>query len=153
MRNKTTKQIEKEIAKLRRERQMIEDSEYRKIQRPFLLSQLGKCFVYIGNSYGGNSGKWNVYKKVLKTIEKGDSFYFVCEEFSTDCYGKSSLIVDSHIAYTNKEWYRKTPFSGYEPIDSKIYEEQKTLFLEEMNEYDKCIQYIKSKATSTPLPH
>jgi hypothetical protein len=140
---KKTKQIEEEIKKLRNELYESEQEEFNKIQVPFLKSLVGKCFSYKDNGYGGDSEKWNEYKKIVQLYTKKDgSVYLITENFHTDCYGKTELSTDYHYPYTNEAWRLKIPFSGYEKITNKEYENEKKKMLKQMSSFSKIKSYL-----------
>jgi len=140
---KEKKQIEDEIKKLRLKLNKVEDEEFNKIQVPYLKSLVGKCFMYKDNGYGGDSGKWNEYKKILDMFTtKNGSIWLITENFSIDCNGKVTITTDWHYPYTNEAWRLVPPFSGYIKISNKIYNQEKKKALEQMSSYSKIIKYL-----------
>lgn len=137
------KEIEAQINKLRNDLYKVEQDEFNKIQVPFLKSLVGKCFSYRNNSYGGDGGRWNVYKKVVELYtKKNGSVYLITEDFSVDCYGKPELSVECHHPYTNEAWRLQIPFSGYVEITKKEYENEKQKMLKEMSSFKKMKKYL-----------
>jgi hypothetical protein len=68
------------LDKLKAERQKIDikirDIEYKELVEksiPKLKQSIGKCYKY-SNSYGGNTKRWPLYKKIISIDEKTMSF-------------------------------------------------------------------------------
>lgn len=140
----TIPEIRKEIEKLTNKIWEIEHKEAQLVQIPYLKSLIGTCYVYKDNSYGGNSEKWDVFRKILDYVETEESFYFIYEEISIDSYGKISFLVDYHSAYLNPAWHKKLPFSGYILCSITEYNIRKENILEEMRSQKKLRKHLKS---------
>ncbi len=142
---KTIKQLQVEVEKIYAEIRKRENAECAAIQLPYLRSIVGCCYVYRGNSYGGDMPKWDVVRKVISYIEKAGLFYLIFEEVSVDCYGTVVCEVNSHPAYLNKEWYKKEPFGGYEKCDESEYQSAKEHALEQMQTQSIMRKYLKNE--------
>ncbi len=144
MKEKTTKQLQKEANKLLTEIREREEREIIEVQLPFLKSLVGTCHVYRNNSYGSGSENWDLFRKILDYVEEGSTFHFVYEETSIDAYGRATLLVEERFAYLNKEWHKENPFSGFVPCSLKEYNQAKENTLEEMRSHKKIRAHIKS---------
>ena len=127
-------ELRKEEHKIREQRVELENELEGEIQIPHLKKMKGKHFVYRNNGYGGDTPKWNVYRKVVDYVhKKSGSFHFIYEEYQQDCYGVCKIEVAEHFAYTNKEWWGcNSPFSGFIPCSVKEYNLAKSRILKEM---------------------
>jgi hypothetical protein len=131
---KTIKQLELERDKIQQQINKRAEEEFVKKQVPFLKSLVGKCFVYRDNSYGGDTPKWDVYKKVLDLVETKDgNFVFICKEFETDGDGNAKLETNNHFAYSHKNWFGKIPFTGYVSCSGEEFEIEYLKTLNEMS--------------------
>lgn len=131
---KTIKQLELERYKIQQEIERINDVEFNKKQVPFLKSLVGKCFVYRNNSCGGDTPKWDVYKKILDLVEtKVGNFVFICKEFQTDGDGNTKIEINNHFAYEHKNWWGKVPFTGYISCSDEEFEIEYLKTLNEMS--------------------
>ena len=128
------KKLEEKQSKIREELYELEQQEFVEIQIPFLESLVGKHFIYRDNTYGGNVSRWNEYRKVLELFkkEKG-TYYLIYEDCSIDGYGNAKIETGSHFPYTNKNWFKKIPFGGYEKITEKQYETNRNKVLKEIS--------------------
>ena len=145
MKKKSIESLRKAGNKLLMEAREIEDEETNRIQVPFLKSLVGACYVYRDNSYGSNSGNWDVFRKILGYVEVRGLFHFIYEEVTVDCYGKATLVVESHFAYLNKEWHKQNPFSGYVQCPLTEYNSAKENTLEEMRSQKKMRKELNKK--------
>jgi len=131
---KTIKQLKIEQSKIQQEINNIENEEFIKKQVPFLKSLVGKCFVYRNNSCGGNTPKWDVYKKILDlVITKDGNYVFICKEFQTDGEGNAKLETNNHFSYEHKNWWGQIPFSGYISCSDEEFEVEYLKTLNEMS--------------------
>jgi len=144
---KNIKQLKKEEAKIQIEINKIEEEEIKKFQIPRLKKMVGQCFAYRDNNYGGDSGKWDVFKKIIDWVDsKEKGFYFIVEEIQIDCDGKISWVITSDMPYTNRQWWgAEVPFSGYEKITEKEYNAEKLAMIEEMKSQTKMRKVLNSK--------
>ena len=143
---KTLKQLKAEGNKILAEIREREEAEIAKVQLPYLRSLVGNCYVYRDNGYGGDTAKWDVFRKVVGYVEKDYGLTFIFEEVQVDCYGKATLEVASHYAYMNKEWHRREPFSGYVKCKESEYQTAKENTLEQIQTQSKM--RIKLKKNS-----
>jgi hypothetical protein len=131
---KTIKQLELERVKIQQQINKIENDEFIKKQVPFLKSLVGKCFVYRDNSCGGDTPKWDVYKKILDLVETKDgSFVFICKEFETNGDGNAKLEITNHFVYSHKNWWNKIPFPGFIACSEEEFEIEYLKTLNEMS--------------------
>lgn len=131
---KSIKQLESERVKIQQQINKIEEEEFIKKQVPFLKSLVGKCFVYRNNSCGGDTPKWDVYKKILDLVETKDgSFVFICKEFGVDGEGMAKLETNYRFAYSHKNWWNKVPFTGYISCSDEEFEIEYLKTLNEMS--------------------
>ncbi len=146
---KTIKQLKKEEKKIRKEIQEREEKEVNEVQIPRLKKMVGQCFAYRDNSFGGSEPRktWDVFRKIIDWVEGWDrGFNFIIEEFQTNSDGKTTWEIDSHLSYTNKEWWGKeVPFYGYTKITEKEYNSAKTKMVEEMGSQKKMRKVLNSK--------
>jgi len=144
---KNIKQLKKEEAKIQIEINKIEEEKIKKFQIPRLKKMVGQCLAYRDNNYGGDSNKWDVFKKIIDWIDsKEKGFYFIVEEIQIDCDGKISWVITSDMPYTNRQWWgAKVPFSGYEKITEKEYNAEKLAMIEEMKSQTKMRKVLNSK--------
>lgn len=140
---KTIAQLQKDANKILVEIRKRENKAALEVQVPFLKSLVGACYVYRDNSFGGNSGKWDVFRRISDYVEIRESFHLVFEEVSVDSNGKSTLLVDSHFAYLNKEWHKQNPFSGFVQCSLSEYNTAKENTLEEMRSQKKLRACLK----------
>lgn len=145
---KTLKQLKKESLELTREINRIEEEEIQKVCIPELKKLVGKYYAYRKNAYScpeKPSDYWDVFRKIIDWVESNErGFHFIYEEFSIDSNGKISLEVEETYAYTNKEWWGKIPFSGYEEITSVEYDSEKAKMFSEMASQKKMRKAIKT---------
>ncbi len=152
MDTKTKNKIE-ELAKkeedARRERVALEEAEIERVQKPYLKSLVGSCWMYPKNSYSvpqKSSDYWDVYRKILDAVDTDErGFHFIFEEFSTDRDGKTVLAVENRSAYLNKEWHKKPPFPGFVKITEEEYELAKTAAIREMGTQKKMRKILNTK--------
>ena len=148
MKKPTIKQLENQIFDARNKIRLMEDSEAEKVHVPKLKKMVGKCYIYVDNSYGGTDlGKrWNVYKRILEWYKTKDgNYYFITEEFSIDCYGEITWEIGSHHPYMNREWWGvEVPFSGYSKLAVEVYESEKSKMISEMESRTKMKKYLQT---------
>lgn len=133
---KTKAQIKRELKKLRGELNAIEETELKKVHYPRLEKLLGTSWVYRDNDYGGDTPKWDVFKRVIETFyDKEGTLFYITEEFSVDCYGKCSWEIERHFPYPPY----KNPFNScYEQISSEEYERERAAFFQEASQHQKA---------------
>ena len=140
---KNLKQLEKERAIIQGKINKIENEEYKKIQLPFLKSLVGKCFVYRNNSCGGDTPRWDVFKKVLELLEtKNGSPVFICKEFEIKGDEYVEIRITSDYTYTHKNWFGVIPFSGYVECSEEEFEREYLKTLNELTSYNKLKKSI-----------
>ena len=142
-RNKMTKrQIEEQISKLRKKLHILEEKEIREKINPQLLTKVGKFYVYYGNTYGGDSDKWNVYKRIIDAVPNKDGMIqFITEEFQLISDGTCEYKIEKHYTYPDG----REPFSGYVECSAEEYIKYLNEFWIETRTQSKIRNEIKSK--------
>lgn len=142
---RTKKEIETEIGLLRKELNDIEYKEVMEKHVPYLLSLVGKSYVYRDNSYGGDEKDrhWDVYKRILDAVQDKEGYvHYIVEEFSVDCYGKLNYSIESDYVYHDG----REPFnSGYVECPLTEYMQKHAEFWEEGRAFTKIRKYLKKK--------
>lgn len=142
---KTIKKLELEVGKIRQEINRLEEEDFNKIQAPFLKSLVGKCFVYRNNNYGGGNPKWDEFRKIIDIItNKEGSLIFICKNISIDGNGNAKIETSSNFTYSNRNWWGKVPFTGYDYCDEKEFEKEYSKTINELGN-QKILKRILSK--------
>jgi len=113
---KTLKQLRKEELKLKQQMWAIEEKERQEKHIPALKKFIGRYFAYRNNSYGSGTPYWDEFYKIIDFIN--DSF--IVENCSIDCYGKTTIQIESKFIYIDG----RKPFAGdaEEEITKEEYE-------------------------------
>lgn len=125
MKKMSIAEIEKQEAKLRKQKEALEEAEMQRVHLPYLKTLIGTFWKYPKNSYScpsKASDYWTTYRQIIDLIEtKEGSLCFIYTEIQVDADGKTSIIVDKQYAYTYRAWWGKQQFSGWVKITEKEY--------------------------------
>jgi len=76
--SKNLAKLKKEKIRIVNEINTIKEEQVDKFQIPRLKGMIGQCFSYRNNNYGGDSGRWDVFRKIIDWVHsKERGFYFV----------------------------------------------------------------------------
>lgn len=140
---KSGKVIEKQIARLARERDKIDADAFKK-RIPRLMKMVGKTFVYRRNSYScpnNPSDYWDVFRKLLMVIHNDGGATLIFKEVQINCQGRATVSNDSHYIHGGGVW----PASGWEACPREEFDGAAQLTLEQIEQPELYRAYWESK--------
>ena len=117
----TVEQIQEQMKALRAKRAALQNEEFRENILPKLRTMVGETLAYRRNSYScpeKPSDYWDVFRIVLRVIEKDGWAWLVCQECSIDRDQKPSLSIESFMVCDGRQDY----LGSWQPCSRKEFE-------------------------------